>query len=75
MVPLAVGLYAGKYVFKFHPVILLGACAGAVGSTASLGAIQEAAKGTLPAIGYTIPYATSQIVLAFCGIIIVLRMK
>jgi putative transport protein len=75
MVPLAVGLYAGKDVFKFHPAILLGAVAGARTTTAALGAIQEAAKSTPPAIGYTIPYAVGRIVLAVCGIIIVLLMK
>jgi putative transport protein len=75
IVPLAVGLYAGKYIFKFHPGILLGACAGARTTTAALGAIQEAAKSPIPAIGYTIPYAVGRIVLALCGVIIVLLMR
>ena len=75
MVPLVVGVYAGKYVFKFHPVINLGACAGARSTTAALGALQEAAKSPVPAIGYTIPYAVGRIVLALCGVIIVLLMK
>lgn len=75
IVPLAVGLYAGKYIFKFHPGILLGACAGARTTTAALGAIQESAKSPIPAIGYTIPYAVGRIVLALCGVIIVLLMK
>ncbi|HUL41710.1 MAG TPA: aspartate-alanine antiporter [Burkholderiales bacterium] len=75
MVPLVVGLYAGKYIFKFHPGILLGACAGARTTTAALGAVQEAANSTIPAIGYTIPYAVGRIVLAICGVIIVLLMK
>jgi len=75
MVPFVVGLYVGKYVVKCRPVILLGACSGARSATASLGALQEVAQSTLPAIGYTIPYATSPIVLAICGIIIVLLMK
>lgn len=75
IVPLAVGLYAGKYIFKFHPGITLGACAGARTTTAALGAIQEAAKSPIPAIGYTIPYAVGRIVLALCGVIIVLLMK
>lgn len=64
MVPLVVGVYAGKYIFKFHPVINLGACAGARSTTAALGALQEAAKSPVPAIGYTIPYAVGRIVLA-----------
>lgn len=75
LVPLIVGVYAGKYIFKFHPVINLGACAGARSTTAALGALQEAAKSPLPAVGYTIPYAVGRIVLALSGVIIVLLMK
>jgi putative transport protein len=75
MVPLVVGLYAGKYIFKFHPALLLGACAGARSTSAGLGALQQAANSTVPTIGYTIPYAVGRIVLALCGVIIVLLMR
>jgi putative transport protein len=75
LVPLIVGLYAGKYIFKFHPGILLGACAGARSTTAALGAVQEAASSPIPAIGYTIPYAVGRIVMAVAGVIIVVLMK
>jgi len=75
IVPLVVGLYAGKYIFKFPPVILLGACAGGRSTTAALGALQEAAHSPTPAIGYTIPYAAGRIVLALFGVVIVLLMK
>jgi uncharacterized transporter YbjL len=36
---------------------------------------QEATNSPIPAIGYTSPYAVSRIVLAICGVIIVLLMK
>jgi len=75
MVPLVVGLYAGKYIFKFHPGILLGAIAGARTTTAALGAVQEAANSAIPAIGYTVPYAVGRIVLAVSGVIIVILMQ
>ena len=75
LLPLIVGLYVGKYVFKFHPAILLGACAGARSCTAALGALQEASQSTVPTLGYTIPYAVSRIVLAISGSIILLLMK
>jgi putative transport protein len=75
IVPLIIALYIGKYVFKFHPAILLGACAGARSATASIGAIQEAAQSTVPVIGYTVPYAVSRIVLALAGIGMLLAMK
>ena len=75
LLPLIVGLYAGRYVFKFHPAILLGACAGARSCTAALGALQEVSQSTVPTLGYTIPYAVSRIVLAISGIVILLLMK
>jgi putative transport protein len=75
LVPLVVGVLLGKYVFRFHPGILLGACAGARSTTAALGAVQEAANSTIPAIGYTIPYAVSRIVMALGGVIIVVLMR
>jgi putative transport protein len=37
LVPLIVGVLLGKYVFKFHPGILFGVCAGARSTTAALG--------------------------------------
>ena len=75
MVPLIVGIYAGKYVFKFHPGILLGACAGARTTTAALGALQHEAKSMVPALGYTVTYAVGRIVLAVWGVVIVLLMN
>ncbi len=75
IVPLIVGVFAGKYLFKFHPAITLGACAGARSTTAALGALQESANSTVPAIGYTIPYAVSRIVMAFAGVLIVVLVK
>lgn len=75
IIPLVVGVFVGKYVFKFHPGILLGACAGARTTTAALGAIQEAANSAIPAVGYTIPYAVGRIVLAISGLVIVALTK
>ena len=53
VVPMIVGLVVGKYVFKLHPTLLLGAIAGARTFTPALGALQQAAQSTLPAVGYT----------------------
>jgi len=75
LVPLIVGLLVGKYVFKFHPVLLLGACAGARTTTAALGAVQDAAQSPLPAVGYTVPYAVARIVLAIFGLAMLLVMN
>ncbi len=71
LVPLIVGVLLGKYVFKFHPGILLGACAGARSTTAALGALQDASRSKVPALGYTIGYAVSRLVMAVFTIILV----
>jgi putative transport protein len=73
--PFIVGLLAGKYIFKFHPAINLGACAGARTTTAALGAIEEAAHSKVPALGYTVPYAVGNTLLTIWGVVIVLLMK
>ncbi len=71
-VPLILAVYIGRYVFKFHPAILFGACAGARTTTAALGMIQEAAKSKTPALGYGMPYAVGNTVLTIYGMVIVL---
>jgi putative transport protein len=74
-IPFVIGLYAGKYLFKMHPGILLGACAGARTTTAALGAIQDEAQSKVPALGYTITYAVGNTLLIMWGVAIVLMMK
>ena len=71
-VPMILAVYIGRYVFKFHPAILLGACAGARTTTAALGMIQEAAKSKIPALGYGMPYAVGNTVLTIYGMVIVI---
>jgi putative transport protein len=75
VMPFLVGIVAGKYVFKFHPAILLGACAGARTTTAALGAIQDVARSKVPALGYTVAYAVGNVFLIIWGGVIVLMMK
>ncbi|MBI3804201.1 MAG: aspartate-alanine antiporter [Nitrospirae bacterium] len=73
-VPLLIGILLGKYVFKFHPAITLGAAAGARTTTAALGLIQDAAKSKTPALGYTVTYAVGNTLLILWGLVIVLLM-
>jgi putative transport protein len=72
--PLIAGLLLGKYVFRFHPGITLGACAGARTTTAALGAIQDVARSKMPALGYTVTYAVGNTLLTIWGLAIVLLM-
>jgi len=74
-VPFVVGIFVGKYLFKMHPGIVLGCCAGARTTTAALGAIQDEAKSQVPALGYTITYAVGNTLLIIWGVVIVLMMK
>lgn len=70
--PMVFSVYVGHYVFKFHPAILFGACAGARTTTAALGMIQEAAQSRIPALGYGMPYAIGNTLLTIFGMVVVL---
>lgn len=61
----------GRYVFKFHPAILFGACAGSMTTTAAIGAIQETAKSKVPILGYTVTYAVANTLKTIWGAVIV----
>ena len=43
-IPMIIAVLLGHYVFKFHPAILFGVCAGVRTTTAALGMIQDAAQ-------------------------------
>ncbi len=75
LTPMLVGLLLGRYVFKFHPGITLGACAGSRVTTAALGAIQDATQSRIPALSYTITYAVGNTLLIIWGVVIVLLMS
>lgn len=71
-VPLIIGVWMGAKIFKFHPAINLGCCAGSRVTTASLGAIQDSLNSTVPALGYTITYAIGNTLLILMGVAITL---
>lgn len=71
-VPLLIAIWLGHKVFKFHPAINLGCCAGARTTTAALGAIQTSLDSTVPALGYTITYAIGNTLLILMGVAMVL---
>ena len=72
--PLICAAFVGKYLFKFHPAILFGCCAGARTTTAALGMINEQAQSTIPSLGYTITYAVGNTLLTMWGLVLVLVM-
>jgi putative transport protein len=71
-VPLVLGMLVGKFVFRFHDAILLGACSGARTTTASLGMICEQAHSQVPALGYTVTYAVGNTLLTIWGMVLIL---
>jgi putative transport protein len=73
-VPLLVGVVVGKWIFKMHPGVLLGVCAGGCTATPALAAVQEAARSAVPAMGYGVAYAVGNVLLAIWGTVIVALM-
>jgi putative transport protein len=74
LLPHTLGVLFGRYVLKMNPLIVLGACAGAGTITAALRAIQDESRSSVPALGYTVPYAIGNILLTAWGPILVTMM-
>lgn len=70
--PLLLAMWLGAKLFKFHPAINLGCCAGSRTTTAALGAITDALGSSVPAMGYTITYAIGNTLLILMGVAMVL---
>jgi putative transport protein len=71
LTPQLAALAVGRFVLKMNPLLLLGGLAGAQTFTAALAAVQEKAGSRAPVLGYTVPYAVSNILLTVCGSLIV----
>jgi putative transport protein len=74
LLPHTVGILFGRYVLKMDPLIVLGACAGAGTITAALRAVQDEAQSSIPALGYTVPYAIGNILLTAWGPVLIALM-
>jgi putative transport protein len=71
-VPLILAMLIGKFIFRFDPAILFGACAGARTTTAALGMVCERGKSQVPALGYTVTYAVGNTLLTIWGMVIII---
>jgi putative transport protein len=71
LTPLFVGLFFGRAFLKMHPIILLGAVSGAQTYTGGMAAVQEKSESRVAILGYTVPYATSNVLLTLFGAVIV----
>lgn len=70
--PLILGIYTGKFLFKFNDALTLGCASGARTTTAALGAVEETLGSDVPAMGYTITYAIGNTLLIIWGVVIVM---
>jgi putative transport protein len=73
-VPYLLTILAGRYIFRVHPGILLGMCAGSGTLSPGLAALQEKAESRVPVLGYGLSYAISALVMAVWGSLIVMLM-
>ncbi len=71
-VPMLLAPLIGRFIFKFHPAINLGACGGARTNTASAAMVADMAKSDIPMLGYAVPYAINASLNAMLGMVIVL---
>lgn len=74
VVPYVLTILAGRYIFRIHPGILLGICAGSGTLSPGLAALQEKAESRVPVLGYGVSYAISALVFALWGSLIVILM-
>ncbi len=71
-IPLILGMLIARFVFHFHPALLLGICAGARTTTAALGMICDTAKSQIPGLGYTVTYAVGNTLLTIWGMVVIM---
>lgn len=71
-IPLVVGMFMAKYLFRFHDALNLGIVSGARTTTASLGLVCDMAKSQIPALGYTVTYAVGNTLLTIWGMVLIM---
>ncbi len=74
-VPLVLGMFVAKYVFRFHDALTLGIVSGARTTTASLGLVCDLGKSQVPALGYTVTYAVGNTFLTIWGMVMIMLLS
>jgi putative transport protein len=74
-IPLILGMFIAKYLFRFHDALTLGIVSGARTTTASLGLVCDMAKSQVPALGYTVTYAVGNTLLTIWGMVAILLLS
>jgi len=74
-IPLVLGMFVAKYLFRFHDALTLGIVSGSRTTTASLGLVCDQAKSQVPALGYTVTYAVGNTLLTIWGMILIMLLS
>ncbi len=72
LVPLVVGFLFGAFVLRLNPAVLLGALTGAMTSTPALSVARQAARSSVPALGYAGTYAFANVLMTAAGTLVML---
>jgi putative transport protein len=71
-VPLILGMFVAKYIFRFHDALILGIVSGSRTTTASLGLVCDRGRSQVPALGYTVTYAVGNTFLTIWGMVLIM---
>jgi putative transport protein len=74
-IPLVLGMFTAKYLFRFHDALTLGIVSGSRTTTASLGLVCDQAKSQIPALGYTVTYAVGNTLLTIWGMVVIMLLS
>jgi putative transport protein len=74
-VPLILGMFIAKYLFRFHDALTLGIVSGSRTTPASLGLVCDQAKSQVPALGYTVTYAVGNTLLTIWGMVLIILLS
>jgi putative transport protein len=75
LAPHAITILIGKHFTRLNACVLLGVCAGAGTSAATLAALEKGAESRLPTLGYGIACAVGNVLMAIGGTLIVLASR
>lgn len=69
LVPALVAYAVGRRVLGMNPALLLGSITGAMTSTPALNVVTDAARSSVPALGYAGTYNFANVLLTFAGVL------
>ncbi len=67
LLPPVMAYLVGRWLLRMNPALLLGAITGAMTSTPALNVVNEAARSSVPTLGYAGTYTFANVLLTFAG--------